>query len=257
MKDGYASENQDPFMVESFDGFKSLAKRSDLSKFEKIGFPNEYREGFETAIRDDIASKLLLGSKLEQNILDIGSGCGELPGLISELAQKYGHKLTLLDSLEMHSNLSPEILAKTTQINGRFPDCIDNLSFQGSQYDAIICYSVIQYAFRESSIFEFLDAMLLLLKPNGRILIGDLPNFSMRKRFLDSESGKLFHRNHFGDLNEEPVKWNSLERGRIDDAVLLALLARARSAGFHSYLVPQDTNLPLSNRREDILIVRP
>jgi hypothetical protein len=48
-----------------------------------------------------------------------------------------------------------------------------------------------------------------------------------------------------------------VEAGRIDDAFLLAVVMRCRSAGFDAYLVPQSEDLPLANRREDILIARP
>ena len=43
----------------------------------------------------------------------------------------------------------------------------------------------------------------------------------------------------------------------IDDAVVFALLQRSRLAGFDAYVVPQDSALPMANRREDILIIRP
>jgi hypothetical protein len=48
-----------------------------------------------------------------------------------------------------------------------------------------------------------------------------------------------------------------LERGKIDDAVLLGLVARYRAAGCHAYLLPQAAELPMANRREDMLIVSP
>ena len=44
--------------------------------------------------------------------------------------------------------------------------------------------------------------------------------------------------------------------GKIDDGVLFSILHRYRNSGFETYLLPQGEGLPLSNRREDILIVR-
>jgi hypothetical protein len=38
---------------------------------------------------------------------------------------------------------------------------------------------------------------------------------------------------------------------------MMALIMRARSAGFDGYVVPQAPNLPMANRREDILILKP
>lgn len=43
----------------------------------------------------------------------------------------------------------------------------------------------------------------------------------------------------------------------IDDAVVLSLVSRSRAAGFNAFVVPQAANLPMANRREDILILRP
>jgi hypothetical protein len=39
--------------------------------------------------------------------------------------------------------------------------------------------------------------------------------------------------------------------------VVFALLQRARLAGFDAYVLPQDPALPMANRREDVLIIRP
>jgi hypothetical protein len=44
---------------------------------------------------------------------------------------------------------------------------------------------------------------------------------------------------------------------RIDDGVILGIVDRMRRRGFDAYVVPQSESLPLANRREDILIVRP
>jgi hypothetical protein len=52
------------------------------------------------------------------------------------------------------------------------------------------------------------------------------------------------------------IEINAFERGKIDDAVVLALVARARAQGFDAYIIPQPDDLPLANRREDILMRR-
>ena len=46
-------------------------------------------------------------------------------------------------------------------------------------------------------------------------------------------------------------------RAKIDDAVVFSILGRARAAGFDAYVVPQAPDLPMANRREDILIMSP
>ena len=47
------------------------------------------------------------------------------------------------------------------------------------------------------------------------------------------------------------------DTGKIDDAVVFEILERARESGFDAYVAPQPDELPMANRREDILIVRP
>jgi hypothetical protein len=46
-----------------------------------------------------------------------------------------------------------------------------------------------------------------------------------------------------------------VEAGKIDDAVIVSLLLRCRLAGFDAYVLPQGPDLPMANRREDVLIV--
>ena len=53
------------------------------------------------------------------------------------------------------------------------------------------------------------------------------------------------------------MEWGAPEPGKIDDAVILGLLARSRAAGFDAYVVTQPEELPMATRREDILIRRP
>jgi hypothetical protein len=58
--------------------------------------------------------------------------------------------------------------------------------------------------------------------------------------------------------DEAPVvEFNKVEFDQIDDAVVMSLIQRARAQGFDAYVVPQAPALPMANRREDILIVRP
>jgi cyclopropane fatty-acyl-phospholipid synthase-like methyltransferase len=256
-KESISFDVTDPTQVNTFEGFKNLASRSDISKFEKIGFPDSYRDGHEFAICEDIVEKLRLRVKKGQEFLDIGSGCSDLPSHLLRIAQENNHSLTLLDSEEMHQNLSMAVRSGTKQVNAEFPYCPDFIYEHENKFDSILCYSVIQYPFLESSVIKFLDSMLVLLKPSGRLLIGDIPNLSMKKRFLNSSAGKAFHEQYFGQNSQVDTDFNTISFNKMDDSVVIGLILRARAAGFHAYLVPQSDDLPLSNRREDILIVNP
>jgi len=63
----------------SYEEFKKLAQNEKLSKYEKIGFPDSYREGKEIFIFEDWIKKLTNLNKENQNILDIGCRCSDLP----------------------------------------------------------------------------------------------------------------------------------------------------------------------------------
>ena len=115
----------------------------------------------------------------------------------------------------------------------------------------------VENVFAQGNVWEFLDRSLELLAPGGRLLIGDVPNLSKRRRFFSSEAGIAYHRRFTGGDEPPQVEWNRPEPRQIDDAVVLGLLSRARAAGFDACVVPQADELPMANRREDLLIYRP
>jgi hypothetical protein len=111
--------------------------------------------------------------------------------------------------------------------------------------------------FIESNIWEAFDRSLELLSAGGEMLIGDIPNVSKRKRFFNSPNGVRFHQKFTGTKEIPQVSFSSIEHDKIDDAVLIGLLARGRNQGFDVYLLPQNDRLPMANRREDILVRKP
>lgn len=228
----------------TFRDFKKLAKDQNLSPAEKIGFPNEYREGYEPIILNTICSYLQLDLK-GKTILDIGCGCGKLANMIIDFCEKKEHNLILIDSQEMLSQLPDKHFLK--KICGEFPDELEDKDFFNKyreKIDSINVYSVIQHVFLDSNIFNFLDKALILLKPKGRMLCGDVPNISKAKRF-------------FLKNKEQNQNFFKIENEKLDDSIIMAILQRYRNFGFETYLLPQDDKLPLSNRREDILIIKP
>ena len=243
----------------TYDGFRELARDESLSLHEKVGFPDSYRAGKEEAILRDVRAKL---SNLERagrrscRVLDVGPGCGSMALSLLGLCREKGHALTLIDSPEMLALLPDEPFA--VKLAGRFPEeCPAFLEENRGRLDAVLVYSVLQYVFREGNVFAFFDACLELLADGGQLLIGDLPNQSMRKRFFSSAEGVRFHQAYTGTDEIPAVAHNALEPGQIDDAALLGLVLRARSAGYHAFLVPQAADLPMANRREDLLVVKP
>lgn len=238
-----------------FEDFRRLARDPSLSAHEKIGFPDSYRDGHEAAILNDIVSKLPALDEEGSCVLDIGPGCAGVPRMLIERCARRRQTLHLVDSAEMLDQLpdAPHV-HKTAAFYPHCPDLVETL---GGGVDAVIVYSVLQYIVVDTSLVKFLDTTLSLLSPGGALLLGDIPNVSSRKRFFASDAGKAFHR-RFTGIDEDPeVRHFVVEDGAIDDSLVFAILQRARAAGFQSYVVPQAAHLPLANRREDILIVRP
>jgi hypothetical protein len=248
-------DDLDRFKDLTFDDFRAMASDTSLSRHEKIGFPDDYRRGHELSILEDIRSKLPSLDRPGAIAVDIGCGCGDLAELMMGHRSDRGVELVLVDSQEMLAQLPGSELE--TRYPGRFPDCPEVLERYGGRVDAVIVYSVLHSVFIDASIFDFLDAACLLLKDGGEILIGDIPNVSKRKRFLSSPAGAAFHKDFTGRDEEPEVHFIQLERRLIDDGVVMGIIARYRGFGFDAYLLPQAVGLPMSNRREDILIRKP
>lgn len=241
----------------TFEDFRQLAADPALSRHEKVGFPDSYRDGKEADIFRDVCAKLPRLQQTGQSVLEIGPGCSGLPIMLAELCAQRGSRVGFIDSAEMLALLpdGPHI----DKWPGAFPAAFSREQFDArlGQVDVIIAYSVIQYVYTEGNLWDFLDRCLMLLRDGGEILLGDIPNITMRKRHFDSAAGHAQHRAFTGRDEQPEVVFNRLEPGQMDDSVVMALLARARAQGFHAWVLPQDPALPMSNRREDVLIRKP
>lgn len=240
-----------------YEGFRKLGVNPNLSANERIGFPDSYRDGHDEAIFQDILSKLpALTSGTGLTVLDIGPGCARLPHLLIDICQQRGHRLYLVDSNEMLEQI-PDVADVTVKRPGMFPRDFHGVEHLAGKVDAILCYSVFHYIFVDANPFTFLDRCIELLSHRGRALIGDIPNVSKRMRFFSSPAGKEFHRSFTGSDDPPSIENGAVQTLKIDDGVLAGLTARAQSAGCDIYLLPQPDNLPMANRREDLLVVKP
>ena len=239
-----------------YEGFRKLASNPHLSLHERIGFPAEYRENFEAAIFEDICGKLPILTSMNKVIVDIGPGCANLPRMLMDLCEKNGHRLILVDSDEMLSQLpdAPHVI----KISGFFPNNKDEVrAAAGAPVDAVLSYSVLQYLVVETNPFHVMDVIVEMLAEGGEVLFGDIPNASKRRRFFQSASGINFHQKFTGRDDLPPLPPTTGSHGLIDDAVLQGLISRAHSMGCDAYLVPQPPSLPMANRRDDLLVRKP
>ncbi len=237
-----------------FEGFRALARDASLSRHEKVGFPDDYREGKEDAIFRDVLAKLGALNRRSARVLEIGPGCSDLPAMLAAHCARLRSELIFVDSAEMLA-LLPDA-AGVRKIAGAFPQALAaERELLAERVDAILAYSVVQYVHAEGGLISFVDACLALLAPGGELLLGDLPNATMRKRFFASPAGEASHRAYTG-RDEMPVPV-PIGADQLDDGVVLALLAHARARGFHAWVLPQASDLPMASRREDVLIRRP
>lgn len=249
-----SSNPKNPFSRITFDEFKKFAIDTNMSKYEKIGFPDDYRQGKEINIFYDLNNKLKL-TRNSLKILDIGCGCSDLVKHLVDNARTHNQELILIDSDEMLNHTQNENFI--TKISGKFPDCFEKLEKYQNQLDLIIVYSVMQHIVLDSNPFSFIDKSLELLKPEGKLIIGDIPNFSKRNRFFESDRGKLMHQNYTNNDGSNPPQTQFPESfEKIDDGLLFGIMHRYRLLGFETYLIPQNDDLPMANRREDLLIVK-
>jgi len=240
----------------TFEDFRKLAQDPMLSRHEKVGFPDSYREEKEDLIFDDMLNKVSNISLKKMRMLEIGPGCSALPLKLSEICKYNDGSLIFVDSQEMLAHLPEGTHIK--KYVGQFPSALGkDLQNLSGRIDVIIAYSVIQYVFAEGGLHGFIDRCLSLLDEGGEFFIGDIPNVTMRKRFFSSDAGEASHREFTGSDGKPVVNFNNLEIDLIDDSVVLSILSRARAQGFHAWVLPQANGLPMANRREDILIRKP
>jgi cyclopropane fatty-acyl-phospholipid synthase-like methyltransferase len=240
----------------TYEDFRRLAQDPALSRHEKVGFPNAYRDGKEDAIFDDILSKLRNLSSERKTALEIGPGCSDVPKRLIAHCRERNHALHLIDSAEM-LELLPDG-EHVSKHSGRFPqDCLAILDQMAGAFDVVLAYSVLHYVFAERSLDDFLDSALGLLAEGGELLLGDIPNASKRRRFFSSPAGVRFHQQFTGTDSFPDGSQLTGEQAEIDDEIILSLMKKCRLRGFDAYALPQPKDLPMANRREDLLVRRP
>ena len=219
--------------------------------------------GKEPLILADIISKLRLSAGMR--VLDLGCGCGGLTIEIINAAKNIGLKLDLFDIdpviNKLKSFLNEGQLNSIKLLSGVFPED-SNAIFDQYHYDAILCYSVVQYTSKPKL---FIKSAVELLNPLGRLLIGDLPNVNKKGRFLCSSYGREFESKYRGVNSKElPLysdhidffKRSTGQNKAINDKLVTEILHEYRTSGFNTYIMTQPLDLPCSYTREDLLIER-
>ena len=217
------------------------------------------RHGFqaeaELHIVDDVLTKLRPQSS--DRLLEIGCGVGViLTPLSCHVVEAVGidHPSCLAKYRELGVPSNVQLIA------GQWPQT----KAEGT-FDRILVYSVLHYLPDAQTARLFINECMAVLRPGGRLMLGDIPNEDSRRRFLTSSFGKRFEAEWVECKsrlsNEHAICdqiFSQVEKhpSYLTDDFILQLLADARRQGLESYVMPQPPNLPFCYSREDILIWR-
>jgi cyclopropane fatty-acyl-phospholipid synthase-like methyltransferase len=239
-------------MNEPFEIFGTLGNQR-LPAHVKSGRLQAQAEA-ERLIVGDIEQKLSLRPR--DRLLEIGCGVGNLLVPLSfRVARAVGidHAGLIEAARERFRDVKVEFRS------GQFPgEPLDE------KFDRVLVYSVIHYLANFEAICHFIDAAAALVLPGGSLLVGDIPNTDRKARFTTSDAGELFEaewrQRVSEDKSEAAAPLDALTQATfirtLNDDMILALIGRYRSMGFHAYVLPQPSALPFGHTREDILLVR-
>ncbi len=185
-------------------------------------------------IADLIASQLHLQG--QDQLLDVCCGNGELTLLL----QKFGGQITAVD-------FSPILIEQAqnkhgSQINWH---CADATKFDfNQQFDCILLYFSFQYFESNKQALAVLRNLSKHLKPDGRILIGDIPDAAQKSIYykgflamLKSNYQRLLGKNDMGKF------WCKKQ-----------LIALCKKAGLEALALDQQAWQPYANYRFDLFI---
>ena len=209
----------------------------------------------------DIDRKITL--QKTDSVLDLGGGCGQLTEL---LAVRCGSVVlcdgaasvleTAQRQLQTHSNVS-YVQADITKLP---------LPFGDSQFDTVICYSVVHYLQSMAQFAALLDELLRIVKPGGKILVGDMPLVDRyQKNLAEREKNKvrkillnLRYRMKRGATQflykRKGLDPSQVSGMRYDRQAVLEVLNQKGLEKFE--FIEQDRRLPSADSREDLLIVK-
>lgn len=206
------------------------------------------RYAFQTDAETRIAADVL--AKLQplptSRFLDIGCG----PGLLIEAIEPHVGSYVGIDSPDQ-IQIARRVSRSAELVSGDFL----KTDFAGS-FDRILIYSVIHCLPDFEAVLTFVSKSVGLLAIGGRLLIGDIPNFDTKTKFLASSAGAEFH-SRWSQANKVAPARSENVIGSFTDAQVMAMIARFRLSGLLSYVLPQPPDLPFGHTREDLLIVRP
>jgi len=202
----------------------------------------------EKRIVPDILGKLNINSS--DSLLEIGCGTGNLLIPLSF----YVSKAVGIDNKNaIQKLLSRANLANLEGFVGNF------LTYDTShlgKFNKILMYSVLHYLSNRKEVYCFIDKALTLLDEEGVLVIGDIPNTSLKNNFLKSDVGKEFTEHWQERMKKDISKVYSspMESYVFNDENIFDMMKHIKKQGYRAYLLPQPSNLPFGYTREDLIV---
>lgn len=208
------------------------------------------QEASERLIVPDIINKLSI--KPKDVLLEIGCGPGNLLIPLSF----YVDAAFGID----HPNVIEKLKVRFTdeKLNLIGDDFFKHIFNQ--KFDKILCYGVVPALPNEGLVYSILDKAMDLLKPSGKLLLGDLNNIDKKSRFLNSARGMKFQEDWNSKMvhvKETDIETPADHKLVVDDKLVMGLIEHIRKKGMHGYIYDQPQDLPFGNSREDIVVVGP
>ena len=127
------------------------------------------------------------------------------------------------------------------------------------KFNKVLAYSLIHYMKDKNQLKKFIKKLLDLTSSNGIILIGEIPNISMKKRFLKSKIGKEINKKFLHNLNKLKQKYTSQFNYnekfiQIYDKEIRFMINYCNQIGVDAYVLPIKKGLPFSYTRVNLLI---
>ena len=201
-------------------------------------------------ICEDICEKLSINKS--DDIFDIGTGDGKIINYLSKKCKS----ATTIDSEEVINR---------THHNKKIKYLKGNIHKEGKKikkrFDKILVYSVVQYFQNVKEVITFINLCLKLLKNEGMILIGDIPNKDMDLRYQNTKNYKKLSRIfdkkrklYITKLEKDFFSNNKVKTIQFSDKILFSLIMKFNTLNYESYILPQKKDLPYAVKRVDLLI---
>jgi cyclopropane fatty-acyl-phospholipid synthase-like methyltransferase len=249
--------NEERETMNAYEAFGRVAQ--EVAAPTVIGGRHAFHDEDPEAVRqrnvEDVVAKLQPRSA--DRLLDIGCGVGFLlTPLAAHATEAVGIDHPACIARYAALGTPPNVRL----IGGRWPET----DIDGT-FDRVLAYSVLQYLHDADTARAFIQKCIDVLRPGGRVLLGEIPNEDLRRRFQRSSFGRQVEAEWL--RRKARLTPDHEVRDRIfaemdgtmpylTDEFVVEVLANARRQGLEAYVMPEPEGLPFCYSREDILLWR-